>query len=57
MSYIFGKIEHPKGFINLYSPHGSQWSSMSMKVARTRIESNEGNVDDTLYTLGLGVGW
>lgn len=35
----------------------TDWSSMSMKVARTRIESNEGNVDDTLYTLGLGVGW
>lgn len=35
----------------------TDWSSMSVKVVRTRIESDQGNVDDTLYTLGLGVGW
>ncbi|MBN3068071.1 DUF481 domain-containing protein [Pectobacterium brasiliense] len=35
----------------------TDWSSMSMKVSRTRIESNQGNVDDTLYTMGVGVGW
>ncbi|MGL9736418.1 MAG: DUF481 domain-containing protein [Symbiopectobacterium sp.] len=35
----------------------TDWSSLSMRVVRTRIESNQGNVDDTMYTLGLGVGW
>ncbi|MCV9877559.1 DUF481 domain-containing protein [Brenneria izbisi] len=35
----------------------TDWSSMSMRVARTRIESDQGNVNDTLYTLGIGVGW
>ncbi|WJY16869.1 DUF481 domain-containing protein [Pectobacteriaceae bacterium CE90] len=33
------------------------WSSVVMKVTRARTESVQGNVNDTLYTLGLGVGW
>ncbi|MFC3395482.1 DUF481 domain-containing protein [Brenneria rubrifaciens] len=35
----------------------TDWSSMSMKVSRTRVESDQGDVDDTLYTMGVGVGW
>lgn len=35
----------------------TDWSSMNMKVVRTRIESTQGNINDTLYTLGLGVAW
>ncbi|PWC22395.1 DUF481 domain-containing protein [Brenneria roseae subsp. roseae] len=35
----------------------TDWSSMSMKVSRTRIDSAQGDVDDTLYTMGVGVGW
>lgn len=35
----------------------TDWSSLSMKVSRTRIESDQGNVNDTLYTMGVGVGW
>ncbi|MEH0833769.1 DUF481 domain-containing protein [Pectobacterium cacticida] len=35
----------------------TDWSSVLMKVSRTRIESNQGNVNDTLYTMGVGVGW
>ncbi|RLM18919.1 peptide chain release factor RF-3 [Brenneria alni] len=35
----------------------TDWSSLSMKVSRTRTESKQGNVNDTLYTMGVGVGW
>ncbi|KAA9001963.1 DUF481 domain-containing protein [Affinibrenneria salicis] len=35
----------------------TDWSSMSMKVTRTRTLSAQGNTNDTLYTMGVGVGW
>ncbi|OSN07933.1 peptide chain release factor RF-3 [Lonsdalea iberica] len=35
----------------------TNWSSVSMQVARNRTQSVQGNVNDTLYSLGLGVGW
>ncbi|WP_226067722.1 DUF481 domain-containing protein [Dickeya zeae] len=35
----------------------TDWSSVSMKVSRNRTESVQGNINDTLYSLGLGVGW
>ena len=36
--YIFGEIENPIGFVNLYFPHTSRWSSLNM----TRMKSMNG---------------
>jgi hypothetical protein len=35
----------------------TDWASMNMKVTKDRVISENGSIDDTLYTMGVGVGW
>lgn len=35
----------------------TNWSSLSLKLTREYTESRDGNTDDTIYNLGVGVNW
>lgn len=35
----------------------TEWASFNMKAQKDRVQGNHGNLDDTRYSLGFGIGW
>ncbi|MCY1463377.1 hypothetical protein D9M71_812640 [compost metagenome] len=35
----------------------TDWASLNMKAEKDLVSGSEGEIDETRYTLGFGVGW
>lgn len=60
-----GEVGKPLGGVAEYSLDAeaglrykvTDWASMNMKVEKDMVSGSDGDLDETRYTLGFGVGW